>query len=414
VRLSLRALAVTFALLPFTGTPDRSLAEPTGAEVEVEYVVELLPDEDIARVSIALGGPSLPESLRLRIDPTRHLAFDGDGTTSMVRGRLVWEIPPGGGSLRYEVRIDHDRAGPGQDAAITERWALFRGEDLFPPMGIETPEDVETRATLRFELPEQWSIVTPWSPHPESGVFEIEQEHRYFDRPTGWILAGRLGITRETIEGVRLAIANPAGHDLHRLDILALLRWTLDDLVEVFGKAPKRFLIVGAADPMWRGGLSGPGSLYVHAERPLIQRDGTSPILHEMVHCFMHARAGTDGDWVVEGLAEYYSLALLRRSRTISRSRYERSLAKLKEKGAKAGELGVSRASAAVAARGAVILAALDEAIRKRTDGRKSLDDVVRRLRDDRKPITSDGFRKVAHEVSGLDLDPFFAEHGVP
>ena len=312
------------------------------------------------------------------------------------------------------MRIDHDRAGPGQDAAITERWALFRGEDLFPPMGIQTPEDVETRANLRFELPEQWSIVTPWSRDRESGVFEIEQEHRYFDRPTGWILAGRLGVTRETIEGVRLAIANPAGHNLHRHDILALLRWTLDDLVEVFGKAPKRFLIVGAADPMWRGGLSGPGSLYVHAERPLIQRDGTSPILHEMVHCFMHARAGQDGDWVVEGLAEYYSLALLRRSRTISRSRYERSLAKLKEKGAKAENLAVSRASAAVAARGAVILAALDESIRKRTDGRKSLDDIVRRLRDDREPITSEGFRTVAREVSGLDLKSFFQEHGVP
>ena len=32
--------------------------------------------------------------------------------------------------------------------------------------------------------------------------------------------------------------------------------------------------MVGANDPMWRGGLSAPRSLYLHSGRPLIESDG--------------------------------------------------------------------------------------------------------------------------------------------
>ncbi|MBM4269789.1 MAG: hypothetical protein FJ144_24835 [Deltaproteobacteria bacterium] len=210
---------------------------------------------------------------------------------------------------------------------------------------------------------------------------------------------------------MKVAIANPVGHDLHRLDILALLRWTLAELVQVLPNHGDRFAIVGAADPMWRGGLSGPFSLYLHADRPLIDRDGTSPILHEMMHAFMHARAGADGDWIVEGLAEYYSLAFLRRSNTFTQRRYERSLDKLAKKGKSAPDLLVPRANAAVAARGAVVLAALDARIRKETDGDKSLDDVVRALEKDRAAVTTARFREIAESVAGVSLAEFFQEY---
>ncbi|MEZ4290169.1 MAG: hypothetical protein R3E53_06345 [Myxococcota bacterium] len=39
---------------------------------------------------------------------------------------------------------------------------------------------------------------------------------------------------------------------------------------EVFGELPDRLQLVVAGDPMWRGGLSGPNSLYLHAGLPLI------------------------------------------------------------------------------------------------------------------------------------------------
>jgi len=394
------AALLSVVLLSTSGAADPS------TPFDVRYDVLLLPQEDVARMTIALEGQGHPDVVRFRIDPRRHLEFTGDGDIEMEKGVLVWRIPKAGGSIHYDVRIDHDRNGPGMDAAMTESWALFRGEDLVPPIAVEGPS-VESDATLAMHLPAGWSIVTPWN-RLEADTFAIEQPHRFLDRPTGWVLVGELGVTREKIAGVRVAIANPRGHHLHRFDILALLRWTLDDLVDVFPDHFERFAIVGAADPMWRGGLSGPNSLYLHADRPLIQNDGTSPILHEMVHSFMHAKAGKDGDWIVEGMAEYYSLALLRRSRTFSKRRYERSLEKLRKKGAHARDLLVPRADAATAARGAVVLAELDARIRKATGDKRSLDDVARVLQTDRAPITTKRFREIAEEASGTDLQTFF------
>jgi hypothetical protein len=69
---------------------------------------------------------------------------------------------------------------------------------------------------------------------------------------------------------------------------------------------PERLIVVGAGDPMWRGGLSAPNSVYLHADLPLISADGTSPLLHEVVHVMLRARSGAGGDWIVEGLAELY------------------------------------------------------------------------------------------------------------
>ncbi len=399
----------TLAAAAFLLLVPPSISGAAAPTFDVRYDVLLLPDDGLARVTIALEGDGLPEALRFRIDPRRQIDFTGDGESEMEKGRLVWRIPASGGKLRYDVVIDHDRNGPGKDAAITDRWALLRGEDLVPTMAVNTTINVESNAILTMHLPEGWSIVAPWK-RIDDDSFAIEQDHRFLDRPTGWILAGKLGVTREKVAGIPIAIANPWGHGLHRLDILALLRWTLDDLVDVFPTHPERFAIVGAADPMWRGGLSGPDSLYLHADRPLIQSDGTSPILHELVHSFMHAKAGKDGDWIVEGIAEYYSLALLRRSRTISKRRYERSLEKLEEKGADVDDLLVSRAGAAVAARSVIILAELDTKIRKATGNRKSLDDVARVLQAERAPVTTKRFREIAQDVSGLKLRKFFEQ----
>ena len=69
---------------------------------------------------------------------------------------------------------------------------------------------------------------------------------------------------------------------------------------------------------MWRGALSAPQSLYVHAERPLLSGNATSTLLHEIVHIGLGLADERGADWIVEGLAEYYSLEVLRRSGTIS------------------------------------------------------------------------------------------------
>jgi hypothetical protein len=375
----------------------------------VDYDVRIVPSERLAHVEVRLGaGAPLVHWIRFAIDAERHLAFTADGELSFEKGALLWNPPAAGGSLRYVFRIDQLRGTAAYDARCAKNWALFRGGDLVPPARVSTEDGAYARATLRFRLPKRWSVAVPYARRPD-GTFDVSHAHRRFDRPTGWMVAGRLGVLRERIAGAAVAIAGPTGQGLRRVDILALLRWTLPTLRDIVGKLPDRLLVVGAGDPMWRGGLSGPRSLYIHADRPLISPDLTSPILHELVHAVTSARSGPGGDWLVEGLAEYYSLQLLVRSKTVSRRRYTKALARLAERGKGVRDLTVEPADGAVAARAVTALHALDGEIRRATGDRASLDAVVARLVADPGAVTLPRFQSVFAAVAGRDLSAFFA-----
>ena len=108
---------------------------------------------------------------------------------------------------------------------------------------------------LQLVLPQGWSAVVPYAPLAED-TWAIERPERRFDRPVGWLLMGRLGVLRERVAGVHVAIGAPVGNGMRRQDLLALLRWTLPVLRKI-APLPDRLSLVGAADPMWRGGTLG-------------------------------------------------------------------------------------------------------------------------------------------------------------
>jgi hypothetical protein len=281
---------------------------------------------------------------------------------------------------------------------------------MVPPTRSVTVPGARSRARLVLRVPTGWSAVTRYPKEPD-GSFRIEDPTRRFLRPTGWLLAAdRLGVVRESITGTRVAIAAPAGHEFRRLDILAMLRWTLPDLTRLLGGAPDRLLVVGAGDPMWRGGLSGPGSLFIHAARPLITADTTSPLLHELMHTVLPP-PDAESDWLAEGLAERYGLELLVRSRTISRSRLRKAKARLEAKGRQVRTLEGDHASGAVTARAVGVLDELDGLIREVTEGERNLDDVLRGLRANHDHLSTDALRAESERVAGRDLDAFFRRH---
>lgn len=373
----------------------------------VTFEARIVPSERLAHASIRLGTGALAvRFLEFQIDPRRHVEFRGDGKV-IVDGAVVrWEPPARGGSLRYKFRIDHLRTSSAYDARCADDWALFRGDDLFPPARVRATALARSRSTLRLRVPDGWKIAVPYARQAD-GSYQVHHESRRFDRPTGWYALGRIGVLRERIAGAHVAVAGPVGQGVRRHDILALLRWTLPKLRAVLGELPERILIVSADDPMWRGGLSGPNSVFVHADRPLITPDITSPILHELFHAVTRARAGDDGDWVVEGLAEYYGLELLVRSRAVSKRRHERALDALARKSAGVALAG-QRSAGAATARAVTVLRALDARIREQTGARMSLDPVVAVLSRQLEPVTTEGFQRTAERVTGLDLDSFF------
>ena len=383
---------------------------PAQLTYRLRYEAQLLPGQGTASVRLRVTqDASVLRELSFRFDSERHFEFEAAEGLAIEDDRVTWTIPEDGGELRYRVRIDHLRDPARYDARCTPRWALFRGEDLFPSFASRRATGARGRFSFRLRVPPDWEIVAPYRVG-RSGAFVISDQRRGIDQPKGWILAGELRVLREDVSGMSVAIANPDRDAFRGRDLIALLRWVAPELEGIFGSLPKRLTIVGADDPMWRGGLSGPNSIYLHSDLPLIDPAWTSPLLHELIHVLTRARSVGDGDWIVEGLAEYYSLELLRRSGTIGDESFQEAMAKLERRGRAVRSLVGGDASGDVTARAVTIFHALDQRLRDESDGVRSLDDVLRALQRDPDAVEPQRFRLLIAEVAGRDPSEFAAD----
>ena len=222
---------------------------------------------------------------------------------------------------------------------------------------------------------------------------------------------GVIGVRRETIAGTRIAVVAPEGQGVRRMDMLALLNWILPELNAVLPESLPRLTIVSAGDPMWRGGLSAPASMFIHASRPLISENATSTLVHEVFHVAMGVTAANGFDWIVEGLAEYYSLELLQRGGAITARRYQRALEKQTEWAEDATQLCSDRSSGAVTALAVVTFRNLDQEIRHRSAGTLSLDNVVSELSNTRSRITLTLLQQVVADLLEDESDTLLIEN---
>jgi hypothetical protein len=364
------------------------------------YSVWIKPEEKSATVKIRLS--KHPESvrwMRLYIDSGRYSDFLTRGEISVEGDEVLWKPSQEDAWLQFEAALENKRPGGRYDGYVTKEWALLRLDDLVPPIRSDIEEMTQSQAKLQFMLPEGWSVATSY-PRYRSGRFKVDDPDRLVDRPTGWLVMGKIGTMRERIGGSDVTVSAPVGQGVKRMDILSFFRWTVPSMQEIFPRFPKRLLVVSAGDPMWRGALSGPRSLFVHADRPLVSNNATSTFIHELVHVAMRARSGPQADWIVEGLAEYYSLEVLRRSGTISEARYEKAHAKLAKWGKDVTELEVDRSHGPITARAVGRLREIDRDIRSKSNGTRSLDDVVRALAADNNRVTRQRFEELVENAS--------------
>jgi hypothetical protein len=358
----------------------------SSSDYALSYRVIILPDQDEIRVELTLlQSTSLLREMRMEAPPDFFSDFAGTGKVSSQDGITIWNPPAQGGVLSWLVRPNRLKAGDRYDAYMTDSWALFRASDIIPPAATRTVKGATSMTSLSFDLPAGWSSVTQYA--SQDSKYQIDNPARRFDRPTGWILLGRIGVRTEKIAGVQVKIAAPKNHGARRLDMLALLAWTLPEANRLFPGMTTRLTVISANEPMWRGGLSAPSSLYVHASLPLISENGTSTMLHEIVHIGMRASAADNADWIIEGMAEYYGLQLLLRSGTITEKRYHRALTSLKTWGDDAQSLCSETSSGAVTAKSTVLMYDLDQEIRKGSGQKFNLDDVMNLLSNQGKKI---------------------------
>ena len=359
------------------GIADSESAEQANArEYGLHFELRMIPATSSVEVTM---------KLKQRRDLLREIAFSatglhdisGDDTLTIRNGMVRWRPPVTGGTLKWRVIVQSKR-GSGYDAWMGSQWGLFRAEDVIPRARSRSLKGAKARTTLSFKLPADWSAITEYS--SRNNPILVEHTGRRLTLPTGWIAVGKLGVRRETIAGVRVAVAAPEGQDVRRMDILALLNWALPELVDILPDALPRLTIVSAGDPMWRGGLSAPASLFLHASRPMISENATSTLLHEVMHTALGLSAVPGYDWIIEGFAEYYSIELLHRGRAISNDRYKTAFEDQAEWSRKSRTLCGRASGGPRTALGVTVLAALDKDLRQRTRGKVILDDLLQSL----------------------------------
>ena len=373
------ALLIAMALLAACGVPASESADRTNnREYSLHYTLSPDPATSTVLVEMRLRQPG---------DLVREISFPvsdqisnvgGDGDLRVHNNRVQWQPPTDGGALEWRVLVRQERGNNAFDALLNTEWGIFRAEDVIPRARTRTLKGSESRTTLAFDLPADWSAISEYSALEQPIV--INRAERRFDEPTGWIAIGKLGIRRETIAGTRVAIAAPQTHDVRRMDMLALLNWTLPELHEVLPDALPRLTIISAGDPMWRGGLSAPASLFLHADRPLISENATSTLLHEVMHTALGLRPRAGNDWIVEGLAEYYSIELLRRGHATSASRAKKAFARQAEWGSQSAALCGGKSTAATTALAVTVFSNLDRELLEKSDGKVDLDSLLPNL----------------------------------
>jgi hypothetical protein len=422
-RLRWHATTVAALLLAMAGWATRTHASDdapvlnvsTHETFSVTYSVDIAkPDATSALVRWELAGIDELKRIRLRFDPDRFADFEGTGTLERRRGELLWSPNAPYAHLTYRAALRHRHApGKGFDSWVGDGWVITRTSALFPRSAVLFRRDVErapeARARLTFELPPRWDAVTVM-PRAGAGQFVVEGPDR-FDHPRGWIILGRFRRTDADVHGTAVTIAAAAGGTVGPERVLDLLQRALPVLHEILGRPRSRLLIVTGADPMWRGGLSGEDSFYMHGDRPLRTPDQTSPYLHELFHVSAPFRPAPDAHWVTEGLAELYSVEIQRRIGMLDDEGYGKALRLF----ARYGRWGVDFTAGNVRAidnnSAPLVLYALDRRIRATTAGASGLDDVVGLLAREGGVVSTARFLGAVRRVAGKNYAAFFRRH---
>jgi hypothetical protein len=368
---------------------------------QLRYRADLSQSPRYALVRIELSDNSGVSAIDFNLDEAFHSELKASGELTLKNGRALWHPPSNNAWLSLNVQLPHKRDSGGFDALREDDFTIFRGDDLIPAAVVRGRKGISSQATLQFTLPQHWtSVNSGWPKQDDERTFTIDNPERRFDRPTGWFIAGKLGTRREYLAGTHVVVSGPTGQGLRRLDVLSFVLFNWPTLQQIVGDMPPKVLLVMAGDPMWRGGLSGPNSLFVHADRPMVSENGTSTLLHELVHTLTRISGAQDDDWIAEGLAEYYSYTILHRAGGLSDARLARVKRWLADWSREVKTLRGGPSSGRRTARAALLLGELDTEIRQRTQGDKSLDDATRAMMQQGK-VSLTQLRDIVAQLTG-------------
>jgi predicted metalloprotease with PDZ domain len=357
----------------------------------------------------------------------------------------LWRVVAPGGEcvVRYRIRLP---PSPNPRAAwrpfLTATGGLVGG-----PHGLMyLPGATLAPAHLTLDLPPGWSAATGLEPTADPKTFYAPSAFVLLDAP---ILVGRWHDWTFRLDGVPHRVAYWALPQAISFDSLALIdgfRRIAGEAIRLFGRAPYRDYTVELQDGSF-GALEHLNSVTLGVDSARLSRgleDVEAELAHEYLHTWnlMRIRPSEYGDvryrspprsrglWWSEGITMYYADLLERRAGLptsdstrsahleglIARylahpgnARFSPESVSVVAYGASPGALGDYDAS--VHLQGELIGVLLDLLIRDATDGRRSLDDVMRSLLErfsGERGFTTADLERTVHDTCGCPVHGFF------
>lgn len=357
---------------------------PARPNLTIIYKVKFSEDPSApAQVKMLLRGANEITHIKfLDIDENFH-HFKGTGQLVQTAPKSwTWNPKSVNGEVSYEVKINRQRSIKGFDSYHGGSWIFTRTSDLFPRKDYVEERPLRIYSQVEFELPKKWQIVTAMERISEDkNVFAPRDRGNPYVSPYGWILCGDLDVTKKEMSEVDVTLASPRVMKYDPTELTELIEKSMREFSQIMRELPPRIAFIVGPDPLWRGGLSGEDSLYINQNLSLIDRDYTSTPIHELFHITQgFKKASQLSDWIIEGLAEYYSLRILYNTKQISKNKFVRGIRKFDRQGVWGVNLEKNQSFAALYNSAALVMFYIDEHLKEISKGNTSLRDVIKSL----------------------------------
>jgi predicted metalloprotease with PDZ domain len=459
---SLRRAFLALAILVAAASPLSAQTEPVylanripsnGVRISYELTIEQ-PSRNIYRVEIQADGiredvvrlalPAWSPGAYRIVDYARNVqAFTAHASDSLRSldwqkiDKQTWEIRK---SPEDDIRVSYEVFSE----ALTPDMADLAGPATY--MFVEGHTHVPV--TLRYHVPPSWEVFTGLT--GEEGIFAAPDYDVLIDAPA---FIGRPRVLEFLYEGerYRLVFSDP-GIRFDEDDLVADIRAIVDATVDIFGSTPfEHYTFLFRVNPgPGSGGLEHLNSTRITVGRnDLTNRERYERFLYVVAHEFFHVwnvkwirpevlgpfdysrEVHTRLLWVSEGVTSYYGRLLLRRAGLLSQSEYLESLSRqIGSFQQSPGRFLMSNEEASwntwltsdnasnntisYYTKGEIAGLLLDLEIRARTQGQRTLDDVMRHMMENWAArgagIPEDGFLTSLEAVGGTEFDAVYQE----
>jgi len=343
-------------------------------------------------------------------------------------GGGVWKVEaPEATPLRlhYEVRMDHANHNWDSGGGMDARPGLINGAWFMVTKALFIfSYEKNVAARVKFDLPPTWRISTSWDDEGKNTY----RTRDLFDLMDNALVIGAHEQRSIRIEGMRVVLAVDRKMVADVPMITDALSKQLASYKKVFNSIPNvNYLVAIRRDKVTDGeAFNNSFNLMVSEER---LQDHTivwaNTVGHEMFHYWTNRLKGKDHEnfeWFTEGFTEYYASLTLARVNLVSDNLWHRKLERYFSRffimrnmiGEKTSLVDAGKNKIKnwllIYGGGATVALVMDVTIRESTNGKRSLDDFMRKMIEefDNKPFTLTDMERVANKTAGKDMKPFF------